>query len=375
MVERLTHGIASQLNRFSPLLGRIFSDGSYLRAMYGANAILTWIVGAIFAVITLIETGGQALPPKPLTVIVLIAIGILDAGAAGLAATIVILGTAAFGGFDSIPAIRTSLGLAILWFAPALIASAARPLRRKKPEEDDENREEVSKYQWERAGDFLIGPLLVAFAVRSMISGLPALAGLSLPIANSANLIAILAFCFVALRYSLEESATKNYPMRLLMVETNEMRYQIKGQHFVSIILRTFLFAFVAYPFMGNVWQLYVGAFLFIFPTVLSTVAKNLPKTPALFQILPVGFPKFVFMLIIGSLYGSWVSGLVDGAQAARMGFVLLSIPGFIFSIATLFVANPGPDTVRWYMRDKLKWFYRVGAIVLVLLGTYLVLK
>ena len=375
IVERITHGIASQLNRFSPLLGRIFSDGSYLRAMYGANAILTWIVGAIFAVITLIETGGEALPPKPLTVIVLIAIGILDAGAAGLAATIVILGTAAFGGFDSIPAIRTSLGLAILWFAPALIASAARPLRRKKPEEDDENREELSKYQWERAGDFLVGPLLVAFAVRSMISGLPALAGLNLPIANSANLIAILAFCFVALRYSLEESATKNYPMRLLMVETNEMRYQIKGQHFVSIILRTFLFAFVAFPFMGNVWQLYVGAFLFIFPTVLSTFAKNLPKTPALFQILPVGIPKFVFMLIIGSLYGSWVSGLVDGAQAARMGFVLLSIPGFIFSILSLFVANPGPDAVRWYMSVRLKWFYRIGAIVLVLLGTYLVLK
>ena len=374
-VERFTNGIASQLNRFSPLLGRIFSDGSYLRAMYGANAILTWLVGIVFAIITLIETGGQALPPKPLTVIVLIAIGILDAGAAGLAATIVILGTAAFGGFDSIPAIRTSLGLAILWFAPALIASAARPLRRKKPEEDDDHPEEMVKYQWERAGDFLVGPLLVAFAVRSMISGLPALAGLNLPIASSANLIAVLAFCFVALRYSLEESATKNYPMRLLMVETNEMRYQIKGQHYFSIIFRTLLFTFVAYPFMGNVWQLYVGAFLFIFPTILSTLAKNLPKSPALFQILPVGIPKFVFMLIIGSLYGSWVSGLVDGAQAARMGFVLLSIPGFIFSILSLMVGNPGPDAVRWYMRDRLKWVYRVGAVGLVLLGTYLVLK
>ena len=121
--------------------------------MYGANAILTWVVGIIFAIITLIETGGQAIPPKPLTVIMLILIGILDAGAAGLAATIVILGTAVLGGFDSIPAIRTSLGLAILWFAPALIASAARPLRRKKPEDDGENLEELSKYQWERAGD------------------------------------------------------------------------------------------------------------------------------------------------------------------------------------------------------------------------------
>ncbi|MBV5267873.1 MAG: hypothetical protein JZU67_05100 [Burkholderiaceae bacterium] len=74
-VERFTNGIASQLNRFSPLLGRIFSDGSYLRAMYGANAILTWLVGIVFAIITLIETGGQALPPKPLTVIVLIRCG------------------------------------------------------------------------------------------------------------------------------------------------------------------------------------------------------------------------------------------------------------------------------------------------------------
>ena len=374
-VERLTHEIASHLNRFSPLLGRVFSDGSYLRAMYGANAILTWVVGMIFAIITLIQTGGEALPPKPLTVIMLILIGILDAGAAGLAATIVILGTAVLGGFDSIPAIRTSLGLAILWFAPALIASAARPLRRKKPEDDGDNLEELSKYQWERAGDYLIGPLLVAFAVRSMITGLPALAGLSLPIVNSANLIAILAFCFVLLRYALEESASKNYPMRLLMVETSELRYQIKGQNYFSVVFRTFLFIFVAIPFMGNVWQLYVGAFMFIFPTILSTVSKNLPKIASLFQIFPVGIPKFVFMLIIGAIYGSWVSGLLDGANAARMGFVLLSIPGFIFSIAALLVADPGPEVVRWYMRDRLKWLYRVGAIVLVLLGTYLVLN
>jgi hypothetical protein len=138
---------------------------------------------------------------------------------------------------------------------------------------------------------------------------------------------------------------------------------------------RTFLFTFVAYPFMGNVWQLYVGVFMFVFPTLLSLLVKELPKNLSLFQILPVGIPKFVFMLIIGAIYGSWVSGLSDGAQSARMGFVLLSIPGFIFSIATLFTEDPGPDAVRWYMHDKLKWVYRIGAISLVLLGTYLVLR
>ena len=374
-VEKLTHGIASNLNRFSPFFGRIFSDGTYLRAMYGANAILTWIAAIIFAVIALTETGGQALPPKPLTIIAILLLGILDLGAAGLAVTIVLSGTAILGGLDSAPEIRTSLGLAILWLAPALIASAARPLRRKKPEEDGDNREELSSYQWERAGDFLIGPLLAAFAVQSLISGLPTLAGLSLPIVKSADLIAILAFFFVALRFALEDSATKNYPVRLLMVETKQMHNPLAVQRFFSVALRGFLFVFLAQPFIGNGWQLYTGLLLFIFPILLSTVAKNLPKTPLLFQLVPAGISRLVLILIVGAICGLWVSGSPDGAQTASVAFVLLSIPSFLFSIAVLFTEAPGPDTVRWYTGNKAKWFYRIGAILLILIGAYLVLS
>lgn len=374
-VEKVTHAIASNLNRLSPLLGRIFSDGTYLRAMYGANAIFTWVSAIIFAVIALIETGGQALPPKPLTIMALLLLGILDLGAAGLAITIVLAGTTILGGLDSASAIRTSLGLAILWLAPALIASAARPIRRKKPEEDGDDHEELSRYQWERAGDLLIAPLLAAFAVQSLIMGLPALAGLSLPIVNSANLIAILTFFFVALRYSLEESATKNYPVRLLMVERNQLHKPLKVQRFFSIVVCAFLFIFLAQPIIGNGWQLYVGAFLVIFPALLSTFAKNLPKSSLLFQLVPIGVVRFVVLLSIGAICGLWVSGSTDGAQRASLGFVLLSIPGFIFSIAALFAQAPGPDSVRWHDGIRAKWFYRIGAIALILGGTYLVIN
>jgi hypothetical protein len=374
-VEKLTHAIAANLNRFSPLLGRIYSDGTYLRAMYGANAILTWVGAVIFAVIALLETGGQALPPKPLTVMALLLLGILDLGAAGLAVTIVLAGTTILGGLDSAPAIRTSLGLAILWLAPALIASAARPIRRKKPEADGDNQEELSRYQWERAGDLLIGPLLAAFAVKSLIFGLPTLAGLSLPIVNSANLIAILAFFFVALRYSLEESATKNYPVRLLMVERNQMHNPLKVQRFFSIALTTFLFVFLAQPFIGNSWQLYVSTFLLIFPAFLSTFAKSFPKSSLLSKLVPVGVARLVLLLTIGAICGLWVSGSADGAERASIIFVLLSIPGFIFSIAALFTQAPGPESVSWYEGNRAKWFYRIGAIALVLIGTYLALN
>jgi hypothetical protein len=378
-VERFTHHVASHINRVSPLLGRVFSDGSYLRAMYGSLALSTWILGISLGALTVIETGGQALPPKTLTVILLLLVGILDAGAAVLAVLIVALGTAVFGGFDSIPAVRTTLGLALLWFAPALIASATRPFRRKAPVVDELDEEvaanEVQKFQWERAGDYLLAPLLTAFAVRNMINGLPALAGLSLPLVNSADLIAILAAVFVAIRIGMEDSATKNYPVRLALVERNEMRSTIKGQHLISMLVRTGLFIFVAFPFMGTTWQLYLGAFIFILPALLETFVPNLPKFKALYKIIPAGFPKFVLMLVIGAAYSTWLSSSFEGASAVPMAFILLSIPAFIFSILSILEGTPDEDEVRWYMQDRMKWVYRVGAILLVLLSTYLVLN
>jgi hypothetical protein len=198
----------------------------------------------------------------------------------------------------------------LLWFAPSLIASATRPFRRKAPVVDELDEEvaanEVQKFQWERAGDYLLAPLLTAFAVRNMINGLPALAGLSLPLVNSADLIAILAAVFVAIRIGMEDSATKNYPVRLALVERNEMRSTIKGQHLISMLVRTGLFIFVAFPFMGTTWQLYLGAFIFILPALLETFVPNLPKFRALYKIIPAGFPKFVLMLLIGAAYSTW---------------------------------------------------------------------
>ena len=377
--ERFTNNIASHLNRISPLLARVFSDGSYLRAMYGSLALSTWILGIALGALTVLETGGQALPPKTLTVILLLLVGIFDAGAAILAVLIVALGTAIFGGFDSIPAIRTTLGLALLWFAPVLIASATRPFRRRAPDIDDLDEEiaasEMQKFQWERAGDYLLAPLLTAFAVRNMINGLPALAGLALPLVNSADLIAIVAAIFVATRIGMEDSATKNYPVRLALVERAEKRNTIKAQPLISMLIRTALFIFVAFPFMGTTWQLYVGALMFIVPTLLSTFVSNLPKISALYKILPTGFPKFVLMLVIGAAYSTWLSSSFDGASAVPMAFVLLSIPAFIFSILSILEGTPDEDEIRWYMRDRMKWVYRGGAIVLMLLSAYLVLK
>ena len=371
-VERFTHAIATQVNRISPLAGRMAMDSSYLRAMYGVFSLLTWISALGLGVLTVLQAHGQALPPKPLTVLLLIFIGTLDAGAGLLASIVVILGTSALGGFTSIPEGRTTIGLALMWIAPALIASAARPLRRPRPItfEGPEN----TKYQWERAGDFIIGPLLAGFAIRTMIRGLPALAGLHLPLANYANQFALLTIFFVLLRYGLEEQASNNYPMRLRMVEMHELNETWKAQRHISLAIRLAIFILVALPFMGNVWQLYVGAAMFITPALIAAYGKNLPKAPSLLKILPSRVPQFTLMLIIGGVYSAWISTLFNGAATARWGFVLLSIPGFLLSLMHKFAGKrEGED--YWFNSERFTWVYRIGAIFCIAAAIFLALK
>jgi hypothetical protein len=370
-VERITHAIASELNRFTPLLARMFRDGSYLRAMYGSLALSTWIFALALGTFSVLETSGEALPPKTLTLLLLIALGVFDTAAAALATVVVFIGTLISGGYDSIPAVRTTLGLSILLFGPILIASAVRPLRRKRPDYSEE--EELKEWQWERTVDYLLGSFMAAFAARSMVNGLPALAGLNLPIAKDANLIAIAVGILVAIRYGLEDNATQNYPMRLKMVEANELKPTFKVQQHASILLKGGVFFFVAYPFLGSVWQLYVGTALFLLPAILSNFAPRLPKLSAIARFLPTGLPQFTLMLLIGAAYSAWVSGIFTGKSAGAMAFILLSIPTLILSLLHLFAGEH--HGARWNLPERLQVLNKVGAAALFIATIFLALR
>ena len=361
---------ALSINNSSPLFARLTLDGSYLRAMFGAPALILWVFGFALGILSLVETHAQALPPLGIVSFALIALGVLDAAASLVAVSVIAATTLVLGGYGNIPSIRTTLGLAILWFAPSLIASAARPLRRPRDVTFDSE-----KWRWERAGDFLLGPLLSAWAVKSMISGLPALAGLNLPIVNNANLYAILTGVVVIIRYALEEVASRFYPARLRIVEDDALPETTQDQKYFSLGFRVFLFIFIALPYMGGCWQLYVGAAMFAAPAIARFFVAKFPNIPTLYQVLPAGLPKLAFMLIIGAIYSSWVNHLYSGSGATKMGFVLMSIPGLTLSALGLFGRSPKENDVRWYMREQFTWLYRVGAIAVIVLVIYLALR
>jgi Ni,Fe-hydrogenase I cytochrome b subunit len=61
-----------------------------------------------------------------------------------------------------------------------------------------------------------------------------------------------------------------------------------------------------------------------------------------------------------------------NGADLARMSFVLLLIPGLILAGLGMFGRQPKEGDVRWYLRSSMRTVYRAGGVLLVMAAIYL---
>ena len=362
-VDRSTRSGILALARFSPLSARFIADGTYLRAMFGSAALLLPIIAAVMGVLGVFEVNGLALAPSVVLLAVITFIGTLDAFA-GLAAFIAFtIGIAVSGGITSVDSVRTLLGLAVIGFGPALIAGATRPLRRAGHEFD----------LWERLTDFVIIPLLGAFTVQSMVSALSGLSGYEMPITQYADLIALVALLGLLLRVSLEEFAARAYPARITEIAPVEIPKPGTIQRCIVSIIRTGVFMFIAVAFIGNVWQLWVGALIFLAAQLCEVFASRMPNSPRLYHAVPVGIPKLVLILLV-SLGLTTLLTLILGANAdlARFSFVFLMLPGLALAALGMFGREPAEGDTRWYLRPSMRTWYRAGGILLLVAAIYI---
>ncbi|MDQ1522005.1 MAG: hypothetical protein QOI55_3078, partial [Actinomycetota bacterium] len=325
----------------SPLFARVLTDGSYLRAMFGSLSLLLPVAGVGLAIAGVVDTGGHALPPSLAIVVALVVLGALDALTGFLATVVFALGIVVCGGAGSADSVRTLLGLGALWFAVPLIASAARPFRR--VASNDGNR------MWWRAGDFVIASLVGAWVAQKMVGALPGLSGLELPIAKHADLIALVVLATLLFRLSTESLCAAWYPDRLAAVQPASVPRSGTAQRLFALALRSAIFVFAAIAFVGNCWQLWVGAALFVVPQLVGFAEDRLPNVARLYAVLPRGILKTVVMLFVGAWFGRLVSAHVDDPRRLIAdGFVLLALPGLAFT-ALAFVGRDGKArTMRW---------------------------
>jgi hypothetical protein len=361
LLDKISTTLTLAVAPISPVVAKVINDGAYLRAMAGTPSLMLPILGGALGVWSVIQNQGEVLTPPWQMFLVIAVLGIFDA-MAGFAATVIfVLGTIFVGGVDQASELRMMIGVLLVGFGPALLANAFRAIR-KRPEKS-------GNYIWERIVDLGVLPFIGGWTMSSMVSTLPALAGLTLPVANHVADFAVFTAMAMAARVLLEEFVARTFPLRLGKLHPEELPAPPMQQKFAALLVRLALFVFVAGALMGNTWQTWVGSFLFILPTLLGWYSHRLPNLPALWRILPSGIPGLALSLIIASSttaeVGAWLGASPDLAQ---WSFVILPIPMLLLSILGLFGRHGAEGEERFIKHPKLKTVYRAGGIVMLLI-------
>ena len=346
--------LAHRFNRFSPLLTRTAQDGNTIRAIIGSWAGLLLPIGFILGVIAAVNTGGHALPPTWGIVAAVMAVAIYDAFAGFIAGSVFFLAALLTGNITNRPELLTAIGVMVLFFAPALLASAFRPFRRLVRTQDD---------MWERLTDYALGTLLTFWVITKMVAAMNGLARLELPITEYGTELALIAAGLLLIRVALEDAAVEHYPMRLRALHV-EIRKPSHSQKIRALVFKIFVFFIMAAPFVGSTLNLVLGTILFAIPQITSlSLEDNLPKKKL---YLPKGVFKTVVMIFVMALATNLIEGAFSSPEAfLKWSFVVLALPGFILHYLDAITDAPETD---WKTTENGRKIYRIGGVIVFVL-------
>jgi len=346
--------LANFLNGRSPLLTRTAIDGNTIRAIIGGWALLFLPIGALLGTVAISSVGFESLPPVWSLVAVIMAISIFDAFAGFLAGSIFFLGALLTGHITNRPEFLTAIGVLVLFFAPALLASAFRPFRRLVRSNDD---------RWERITDYALGTLLTYWVITKMVGAMNGLARLDLPISKYGQELGLIAAALLLIRILMEDLAVEHYPMRLrsLHVEIADVTHRQKIQ---SLVFKIFVFFVMAAPFAGSLVNLLLGTLIFAVPLITSLqLEDSLPKKKL---YLPKGVLKTVVMIFVMALVSQWIEGLfTNTATFLKWSFVVMALPGFLLHYLDAITDTPDRS---WRTTKNGRMIYRLGGVVVFIL-------
>jgi len=346
--------LAHRFNRFSPLLTRTVQDGNTIRAIIGSWAALLMPIGLLLGIIASVDTGGQALPPAWGIVAAIMAVAIYDAFAGFIAGFVFFLAALLTGNITNRPEFLTAIGVMVLFFAPALLASAFRPFRRLVRTQDD---------MWERITDYALGILLTFWVIIKMVAAMNGLARLELPITDYGTELALMSAALLIMRVALEDIAVEHYPMRLRALHV-EIKAPSHNQKIRSLVFKIFVFFIMAAPFVGSLLNLVLGTILFAIPQITSlSLEDNLPKKRL---YLPKGVFKTVVMIFVMALVSNMIEGAFNSPETfLKWSFVVMALPGFFLHYLDAITDAPESD---WKTTENGRKIYRVGGVIIFIL-------
>lgn len=328
---------------------RTIQDGNSLRAIFGSWSVLLIPIALGLGLSGSIDVGGNALPPAVGIIIAIMALAVFDAFSGFIAGSIFFISTLITGHLSSRAELLTTIGIMVLFFAPALLASSFRPFRREIKDGDD---------LWERLTDLALGTLLSYWMITKIVGGLNGLAHLELPVTHYAHQLGLFAAGLLVLRFFLEEVVTRLYPVRLEILHVDISERDVY-QKILSLEFKIFFFVMLARPFVGYNLQLLLGTIIFAIPAITGLVLEDgLPKKKL---YLPKGALKTIVMIFVMA----FVSKAIEGSFAhpetfLKWNFVVMALPGFALHYLDAITDSPGST---WRLCSRGRLIYRIGGV------------
>lgn len=361
-LDKWSHDSAIKASKFSPMFAKLMIDGAYLRAMTGSMALILPIATVVLAVVSASDNQGQLLPPPWVLFLAIALIGVFDAFA-GFAGAIVFIAMSLISAQEPIQSsdLRMYFGVLFISIGPALLMTAFRALRK------DTAPGFIGV--WDRATDFVIAPVMAGVSVTTAVTVLPALAGLTLPVANHVAAFGIFVALAAMVRVLLEELATKGFPQRLDTINPSRLEQPSAGQQFVSLLASYGMWVFLTGALSGEVWQVYVGSFFFLLPTILAKFSDNFPNSVVLWRLMPQGMPGLVFTLLVSAASAMIVMAFIGANPAfAAWNMILLPLPLLAISLLGLLGRHGATeDEVRFSQRNPL--LFRLGGVLILVVA------
>jgi hypothetical protein len=350
---------ATRVARYLPIAAKIFVDGSYLRAMFGSFSAFLMVASVASGIVGVAQADGLMVLPGTLVLATIVLIGTFDVLAGFLGAFTLSIGLAITAGINTPADIRFMFGILALAVVPRVISGAFRTFRRKV--------DNGVSYHWERFLDYVLAPMLAASAAVQIVGMLPILAGVALPVEELTKVLPISVAIGMVTRVSLEEIAGRYFPNRVAHVHVDNLPVAPLWQILISNLLRAVTFGFISIALVGVSWHLLVGAVMFVLPNFLSLFQNHLPNSKFLYHVIPKGLTNLCVTLWLGQISLMAITGIFqETPELAKIGFVLLPIPGLIISILKLFARKGYETKPKFLQSNAMTWVSRAGTIGMV---------
>ena len=354
--EPLTRWIESSA-RISPVLSRILNDGSYVRALIGSISLIGYFAALVLGAAAVDPSAQSLATSGRVGILVLImAIGTLDALAGLIAMSAFAIMSLITHPVAGIGDFRYLLAMFILGFAPSIMATTFRKIRRPAIENLSDG--------YERLVDLALIGFISVLTVMSLVGSVSAFAGVTVPLSKDVKPIALAIAGVAIARVILEELAARLAPERLNRINPTEVPGTFDWQPWASLVLKFSVLILMIGGMVGMGWHLWVGALLIFLPGIIGMVFPNLPSFKWIHEFIPGGVGALAFATLISSWSGMAVNALLGKSELyGQLSFILIPLPVILISIIGMF----GQTEDKLWQRLNKRWVYIAGGILVFL--------